>query len=59
MSEEADHLMQLDATVDDSSHGNYGAHVGVHLLIHEPEGQSLIANKRLKRLVMFHHSHQR
>lgn len=47
VSEEADHLVQLQAAVDDCSHGNQGAHVGVHLLVHQPEGQSFISNQRL------------
>lgn len=48
VSEEADHLVQLQAAVDDRRHGNQGAHVGVHLLVHQPEGQSFISNQRLR-----------
>lgn len=40
--------MQLHSTVDDRRHGNQGAHVGVHLLVHQPEGQALIADQSLK-----------
>lgn len=54
MSEEADHLMQLHATVDDGCHGTHEAHVGVHLLVHQPEGQSLIPNQSLGSRVMFY-----
>lgn len=46
--------MQLHAAVDDGRHGNHGAHVGVHLLVHQPEGQSLIPNQSLERRVMFY-----
>ena len=49
MREEADHLVQLDASVDDGGHGDQGAHVGVHLLVHEPEGQRLVSHQRLGR----------
>lgn len=40
--------MQLQAAVDDCRHGNQGAHVGVHLLVHQPEGQSFISNQSLR-----------
>ncbi|TNN75114.1 hypothetical protein EYF80_014687 [Liparis tanakae] len=52
MSEEADHFMQLHAAVDDGRHGNLGAHVGVHLLVHQPEGQTLIPNQSLRRAMI-------
>lgn len=45
--------MQLQTTVDDWCHGTRGAHVGVHLLVHQPEGQSFISNQSLQRWVMF------
>lgn len=44
VSEKANHFVQLHAAVDDGCHGNQGAHVGVHLLVHQPEGQRLIPN---------------
>lgn len=59
MSEEADHLMQLNATVDDCRHGFQGAHVGVHLLVHQPEGETFIPNQSLERWVMFFYYPQR
>lgn len=58
MSEEADHLMQLYAAVDDGCHGNQGAHVGVHLLVHQPEGQTLIPNQSLERCIVFYDPQQ-
>ena len=48
MGEEANHLVQLDSTVDNVRHGNQGAHVGVHLFVHQPEGQALITDQSLK-----------
>lgn len=39
--------MQLDAAVDDGCHGDQGAHVGVHLLVHQPEGQGLVPDQSL------------
>lgn len=57
MSDEADHLMQLHATVYDGCHGDQGAHIGVHLLVHQPEGQALIANQSLQRQSVFHYSY--
>ena len=58
MSEEADHFVQLYAAVDDGCHGSQGAHVGVHLLVHQPEGQSLIPNQSLERREMFYDPQQ-
>ena len=44
--EEANHLMQGDAAVD--SHGRcVEAHGGVHLLVHQTEGNSLVAHQGL------------
>ena len=42
-------MLQLDAPVDDARHGDQGAHVGVHLLVHQPEGQRLVSHQRLGR----------
>lgn len=47
MRQEPDHLMQLNAPVNDRVHRNYGAHVGVHVFIHQPEGQGLVPYQSL------------
>ena len=54
MSEEADHLMQLHAAVDDGRHGNHGAHVGVHLLVHQPERKGFVPYQSLRENKRFH-----
>lgn len=46
--EQPDHLVQLDAAIDDRRHRHKAAHVGVHLLVHEPKGQRLVSNKSLE-----------
>lgn len=50
--------MQLQATVDDWCHGDQGAHVGVHLLVHQPEGQAFISHQSLEGWVTFYHQHR-
>mmetsp|Transcript_13740 Transcript_13740/g.31730 ORF Transcript_13740/g.31730 Transcript_13740/m.31730 type:complete len:415 (+) Transcript_13740:249-1493(+) len=45
--DEADHLVQGDAAVDDGVGGGQERHAVVHLLVHEPESDGLITNKSL------------
>lgn len=49
MSEQANHLMKLHAAVNDRCHRYHGTHIGVHLLVHQPEGQSFIPDQSLER----------
>lgn len=51
VSEESNHLMKLHAAVDDRCHRCHGTHIGVHLLVHQPEGQSFIPDQSLERSI--------
>mmetsp|Transcript_9850 Transcript_9850/g.28314 ORF Transcript_9850/g.28314 Transcript_9850/m.28314 type:complete len:381 (+) Transcript_9850:270-1412(+) len=55
-SHHADALVQRDAAVDDEVGRGEERHAVVHLLIHEPEGNGLVAHQRLVvRLAVAHH----
>mmetsp|Transcript_40311 Transcript_40311/g.126894 ORF Transcript_40311/g.126894 Transcript_40311/m.126894 type:complete len:704 (-) Transcript_40311:165-2276(-) len=45
--DQSDHLVQGDSSVDDGVGGGEEGHAVVHLLVHEPEGDGLVTNKRL------------
>ena len=45
--DQPDHLVEGHASVDDEVGRGHGRHVGVHLLVHQPEGQRLVPYQRL------------
>ncbi|KAI3492991.1 hypothetical protein L1887_42366 [Cichorium endivia] len=47
MCDETDHLVVRQAAVDDGGALGEVRHIGVHLLVHEPEGKRLVADERL------------
>ncbi len=49
MRDEADHLVQRHAAVDDDRRLADRRHVRVHLLVHQPEGHRLVPNQSLRR----------
>lgn len=44
---QTDHLVKLYAPINNGVHGNQRAHAGVHLLVHQPEGQRLVSHQGL------------
>lgn len=45
--DQADHLMQRHAPVDDQGRWGIHSHLPVHLLVHQPERQSFVPDERL------------
>ena len=45
--DQADHLVQGQAAVHHQGGAREDGHVGVHLLVHQPEGDGLVAHQRL------------
>lgn len=47
MGKQSDHLVELDAPINNGVHWNQSAHVGVHILVHQPEGQRFVSHQGL------------